>query len=99
MSKSIKIALSILLFLCLFRMQYGYYEFVRFSAFVGFVFLAYQANQGGYNKSIFIYGTLALLFQPFFKIPLGRQIWNIVDIAVGVGLIVSIFIKKDNRQL
>ena len=60
-SKSIKIALSILFFLCLLRMQYGYYEFVRFSALVGFVFLAYQANQTGCNKSIFIYGTLALL--------------------------------------
>lgn len=40
-----------------------------------------------------IYGGLALLFQPFFKIALGRQMWNIVDVIVGIGLIISIFMK------
>jgi hypothetical protein len=44
-----------------------------------------------------IYGGLALLFQPFFKISLGRQIWNIVDVVVGIGLLISIFMKpKEN---
>jgi len=40
-----------------------------------------------------IFVGLALLFQPFFKISLGREIWNIVDVIVGVGLLLSIFIK------
>jgi hypothetical protein len=31
-----------------------------------------------------IYGGLALLFQPFFKIALGREMWNIVDVVVGI---------------
>jgi hypothetical protein len=33
------------------------------------------------------------LFQPIFKIALGRDLWNIVDVFVGVGLIVSVVIK------
>jgi hypothetical protein len=37
---------------------------------------------------------LALLFQPFIKIALGRDIWNIVDVIVGIGLIVSLLIKR-----
>ena len=41
-----------------------------------------------------IYIGLALLFQPFFKIALGREIWNIVDVVVGIGLLVSVFWKK-----
>jgi hypothetical protein len=40
-----------------------------------------------------IYGGLALLFQPFFKIALGREIWNIVDVIVGIGLLLSIYRK------
>ena len=40
-----------------------------------------------------IYGGFSLLFQPFFKIVLGRQMWNIVDVVVGIGLIISIFMK------
>jgi hypothetical protein len=40
-----------------------------------------------------IYIGLALLFQPFFKIALGRQMWNIIDVVIGIGLIISIFMK------
>jgi flagellar biosynthesis protein FliP len=39
------------------------------------------------------YTRLALLFQPLFKVSLGRQVWNIVDVVVGVGLFISFFIK------
>jgi len=74
-------------------LPYGYYQFVRFAGLIGFVILAYQANQQGRQTEMIIYGGLALLFQPFFKIALGRQMWNIVDIIVGIGLLISIFIK------
>jgi hypothetical protein len=60
---------------------------------MGIAILAYQANQQGRQIEMIIYGGLALLFQPFFKIALGREIWNIVDVVVGIGLILSIFLK------
>lgn len=82
MDKAIKIVLTILIFLCLAEMPYGFYQFVRFAELIGFAVLAYQANQQGRQTEMIIYGGLALLFQPFFKIALGRQMWNIVDIAV-----------------
>ncbi len=41
-----------------------------------------------------VYGALALLFQPFFKIALGRELWNIVDLIVGIGLLLSVFRLK-----
>ena len=78
----LKVILSFLLFLCLFDMPYGYYQFVRFSAMVGFTYLAFLANKQTNNSSVFIYVVLALLFQPFVKIALGRTIWNIVDLIV-----------------
>ena len=93
MQNIIKIILSILFFLCLLDMPYGFYQFVRFAGLIGFAILAYQANQQGRQTEMIIYGGLALLFQPFFKIALGRQMWNIVDVVVGIGLIISIFMK------
>ncbi len=93
MERIIKIFLSLLLFLCLVNMPYGFYQFVRFAGLIGFAILAYQANQQGRQKEMIIYGSLALLFQPFFKIALGREIWNIVDVIVGIGLLISIFMK------
>jgi len=92
MNKSIKIILSILLFLCLADMPYGYYQFVRFAAMVGFGILAFQSAESENKTFVIVYGALALLFQPFFKIALGRELWNVVDVVVGVGLIVSVFV-------
>lgn len=94
MEKRIKISLAVLLFACLLDMPYGFYQLVRFAALVGFGVLAYQANQQGKQTEMIIYGALALLFQPFFKIALGRELWNVVDVIVGVGLIISLLKKS-----
>jgi hypothetical protein len=93
MNKAIKFILAILFFLCLLDMPYGFYQLVRFIALIGFAILAYQAYKKGNQIEMVIYVALALLFQPFFKVALGRQIWNIVDVIVGVGLIISIWLK------
>ena len=86
----LKIALAILLSLCLFNMPYGYYQLVRFVALIGFGILAYKANEQDKKTEMVFYASLALLFQPFFKIALGRCIWNIVDAIVAIGLMVTI---------
>lgn len=91
--KIIKIILAILFFVCLVDLPYGYYQFVRFAALVGFAILAYQANERQDKTELIIYVCLAILFQPIIKISLGRQFWNIIDIIVGIGLIITIFWK------
>ena len=92
----IKVILTILFFLCLADMPYGYYQLVRFVALVGFAILAYKANEQGRKTEAIIYICLGILFQPFVKIALGRQIWNIVDVVIGVALIVSLFMRPSN---
>ena len=92
--KIIKIILAILLFICLADLPYGYYQFVRFAALVGFAFLSYQSYERNDRSFAFIFGALAVLFQPIFKISLGREIWNVVDVVVGIFLIVTIFWKR-----
>lgn len=79
-------------------MPYGYYQLVRFVGLIGFAILAYQAHEKGRQTEMIIFGGLALLFQPFFKIVLGREIWNIVDVVVGLGLIISIIMKPKGSQ-
>src|SRR5690554_2089274 len=91
MEKTIKIILAIFLFICLADMPYGYYQFVRFIALIGFAVLAYQANEQDKQTEMIIYGSLALLFQPFIKVSLGRELWNVVDVIVAIGLLASIF--------
>ena len=98
MATLIKIILSVLFFLCLLEMPYGYYQLVRFAALIGFALLAYNSNEQGHKTEVIIYVCLAILFQPLVKIALGSQLWNIIDVVVGIGLIVSIFIRPSNNQ-
>ena len=98
MERTVKIFLAILFFLCLADMPYGYYQFIRFAGLVGFAILAYQAHELSRQTEMFIYCGLALLFQPFFKISLGRHMWNVVDVVVGIGLLISIFMKPKESQ-
>ncbi|MBM3455993.1 MAG: hypothetical protein FJX80_12760 [Bacteroidetes bacterium] len=98
MDKIIKVILATLFFICLINLPYGYYQFVRFAGLIGFAILAYQANQQGRQTEAIIYVGLALLFQPFFKIALGRELWNIIDVVVGIGLLISIFMKPKESQ-
>jgi len=94
----IKLILAVLLFLCLLDMPYGYYQLVRFVALIGFGILAFKANEQNKKTEMIIYGGLAILFQPFFKIALGREIWNIVDVIIGIGLIASLFLNRKKSQ-
>ena len=96
MNVIIKIALAILFLLCLLNMPYGYFQLVRFVALVGFAILAYKANEQGRKTEVIIYVCLGILFQPLVKIALGRPIWNIVDVVVGVALLVSLFMRPSN---
>ena len=74
-------------------MPYSYYQAVRFMGMLGFALLAYYSYRQNNNTAVIIYIALALLFQPFVKVVLGRTGWNIVDVMVAVGLLVSMFIK------
>ena len=90
----VKIILAGFLLLCLADMPYGYYKFVGFSALTGFVFLAYKAYNNRRQTEMFIFGALAILFQPLVKISLGREMWNILDVVVAVGLLISIWVDR-----
>ena len=91
----IKLSLAALMVLCLLPMPYGFYNLVRFLALIGFAILAVNAYRNSHNYLAITYGALALMFQPFIKLVLGRDVWNIVDVAVAVFLIVLIVKNKE----
>jgi hypothetical protein len=80
-------------------MPYGYYQLVRFLGMLGFALLAYDSYKVNkqLNSAVIVYLSLALLFQPFIKVVLGRHIWDLVDIIVAAGLILSLFFKQEKH--
>lgn len=96
---TIKIVLIVLLLLCLLKLPYGLYQLFRIIFTIGFVLLAIKANEDKKQTELTIYIVLAVLFQPLLKIPLGRMIWNILDVIVALGLIVSLFKPSKNETV
>ena len=96
MKAVLKILLSLLLLLCLADMPYGYYQFVRFVACIAFGYFAFGEQEKQTKWALFYIG-LAILFQPFIKISLGRVLWNVVDVIVAIVLIGSIFVRPKEK--
>lgn len=99
-SNIIKIILVFLLLLCLLKLPYGLYMLMRVAFTFCFIVLAIRANEAKNQAEVFIYVALAIIFQPFLKIALGRTIWNIVDVVVSVALAVDVlrsFIKAKKQ--
>lgn len=83
----IYLVLVAMLLLCLLHMPYGFYTLVRFLAMVAFAYLAYLEFESKNIDRMVVFIALAVLFQPFVKIALGRVVWHIVDIAVACYLL------------
>ena len=93
----LRIVLAILFVGCLFDMSYGYYQLIRFLGMVGFGVLAF--NIYNINKIWFlIWLSSAILINPIFKIAIGRELWNVIDIIWAILLIVSIFMNREIKQ-
>lgn len=63
-----------------------------------FAYLAYCEYKNGHVDRMILFIVLAILFQPFAKIALGRVIWNIVD-AIVAGYRISLVIKNKKNCL
>lgn len=98
MKKQLYILMAALLLLCLAPMPYGYYQFVRFVAMVVFAIMAFNYYKNKKNELSITFGALALLFQPFIKVALGRMMWNVVDVAVALLFIALYWKEKMNLK-
>ncbi len=92
MTKALRLVLAVLLLTCLADMPYGYYQFVRFAGLIGFALLTYDSFKEVQQRMAIVYVCLALLFQPFVKVALGRTVWNVVDVGVAIFLLVTVLI-------
>jgi hypothetical protein len=92
----LKIALAVVSIACVFDMPYGYYQLYRFIALGAFVYLAYAEHDNKEWMTVWIIS--ALLVQPFFKVALGRDVWNIVDILWAILLLISAFKKVKSNE-
>ena len=73
---------------------YGFFTMLRFVVFTSSAYVAWMAYEAQKEKWVWIFGFLAVLFNPFIVIHLDREIWSIIDLIVGVFMIISLFALK-----
>ena len=88
MSIKIRILISLLLLGCLLDVPYGYFQFIRVTGFVGFIYLSYLEFINKKRTIIILTVICAILLNPIFKIHFTRRIWNNIDLIIAIGLII-----------
>lgn len=98
MKLNICIVLIFLLLICFFDLPYDYFKFVRVIAFLGFGFLAIKEGLHSLNSVFLIlFITASVVFNPFFKFFLGRNLWLFADVFFSAVLI--LFMRREKLLL
>lgn len=94
------IASAIVIFLGIFHMPYGYYDFLRVTGTAAFGFIVYFNS--AINRNNIIAGVsiaFVLMFNPLFKIGFTRELWLYIDTIAAVFLILYSFIHNRSWRL
>lgn len=73
---------------------YGYYILLRWVCCGVFAYLTFQTLEHEKQGWAWVLGITALVYNPVFRVPLGRELWVIVNVVtIGIA-VVSIFAFK-----
>jgi len=83
---------AIMLLLALLPWPYGYYQLLRFVVCGASVYAAFMTYQWQKILATWIFGFIAVLFNPIVPIHLSRELWQPIDIICGVIFIAGVII-------
>lgn len=87
-----------LLALALLDMPYGYFQFLRWLMMI--IGLSIAFNQiAQRHRWLFFFGlAVAALFNPFFKVPFGREEWWWIDLVLaGAFLLIGLTVRDETK--
>lgn len=71
----------LLLLVALLNMPYGYFQFLRVIVFCASAYLAIQEKDRNGEFWLWAFVACALVYNPVFKLSLGREIWPLANVA------------------
>jgi hypothetical protein len=87
-----------MLFAAMGRWPYGYFVVMRWVVCTSAVFVAIVAYNSRQYWGTWLYGLLALLFNPVFSVRLRRGTWRPLDAVAGVAMVVAIVLVRREDQ-
>lgn len=98
-SKNIATIISVVLLILsvIGRWPYGFYTLLRIIVFGTTVYLSWLAYRNEKQSWAWVFGFIALIFNPLIPLYLDRDLWKAIDLIVAVFLMVSSFVFKVNQ--
>ncbi len=89
---------AIMLAGALTKWPYGYYTLLRFIVCGVAVYIAYTAYNWQKMWAVWLFGFVAVLFNPLVPIHFSRELWQIIDIICAILFIVVAFVLKKSVE-
>ena len=89
---------AVMLLGALAEWPYGYYQLLRFVVCGASVFVAFKAYEWQKIWAVWMFGFIALLFNPLIPIHLTREIWQPIDFVCAILFIVMTFVLKKSEE-
>ena len=71
-----------MLFIGVLPLPYGYYMLLRFVACAVFVWAAFITYENNEEVLPWVFGILAIVFNPIIKIHFPKELWAVIDLCV-----------------
>ncbi len=76
---------AVLLCLGVLKLPYGYYTLLRIIVTISAMINAYNFFEESNMEKVYLFGFLAILFNPLIPIYLGKELWILIDlVAAGI---------------
>ncbi|MFC1636345.1 DUF6804 family protein [Planctomycetota bacterium] len=89
---------ALMLFGALAQWPYGYYQLLRFVVCGVSVYVAVMAYTWKKIWATWLFGIVAILFNPLVPIHLSRELWQPIDFMTAVLFVVTVFVLKRPEQ-
>jgi hypothetical protein len=75
---------AVMLLLALAPWPYGYYQLLRFVVCGAAGYVAFMTYNWKKIWAMWLFGFIAILFNPFIPIHLSREVWQPIDVICGI---------------
>jgi len=97
-----RLAAAVMLFWALDDHKYDYFTILRLVVCGVAAFAAYYAYSVVFEKQpngwMYAFICIAILFNPLAPIHLSRRTWKIIDVAVGITFLISLFVLRISKK-
>jgi hypothetical protein len=77
---------------------YGYYQLLRIATCGVAVYIAFMAYSWQKIWATWLFGFIALLFNPFIPVHLSRELWQPIDVICALLFLAFAFALKDSTK-